>query len=194
VEAAPDPMQARVDMTPRLVPVALVALLALSACANDKPAESPEATASSAEPDAVHAPPADHPTPDADPPAVSALATAPKPSGVPAGLAMDTYELTPSDCDALGRHYGEVAKADQVAQLSPRLNEAKRAATVEQIDKVVGKLSDTWTNTCQTTLVNRAVDHDHITCALKSKSVHEFDVCLNGNDGTPQQPAKGKKR
>jgi hypothetical protein len=91
---------------------------------------------------------------------------------------MDSYELTPSDCDALGRRYGENAKSDQMAQLSPNLSDARRAGVSEQLDRVIGKLASDWTATCQRTFVDKTVDHAAVECALKSTSVRDFDVCL----------------
>src|SRR5262249_14594244 len=35
----------------------------------------------------------------------------------------DDYSLAPGDCDALGKHYGAVAKADQMATVSPKLTQ-----------------------------------------------------------------------
>jgi hypothetical protein len=115
------------------------------------------------------------------------------PPKVDKSLSLDTYEMTPSDCDALGRHYGEVGRSDQMATLSPKLNEKQRSATAAQIDKVVGKLEDTWTNACHTSLVDKAVDHDAIKCAMAAKTVKDFDVCFNGT-ATPQAPGGKKKK
>jgi hypothetical protein len=167
----------------------------LPACADSKPADAPESTASSSE--AQASPPPAAKTADPGAPATPPSEPgSPPPEGpvVPKGMAMDTYEMTPSDCDALGRHYGEVARSDQVSQLSPKLNEKQRSATMDQIDKVVSKLEESWTGGCQSTLVNKAVDHDAIKCALAAKSVHAFDVCINGPSGTPQPQGKGKKK
>jgi hypothetical protein len=120
-------------------------------------------------------------------------------TNVDKNLSLDTYEMTPSDCDALGRHYGEVGRSDQMAALSPKLSDKQRSATADQIDKVVGKIEATWINVCQTSLVNKAVDHDGINCALAARTVKAFDVCLNGtatttvDQGSKPPPGKGKK-
>lgn len=180
----------------RLSVTALVAALSgaavLSACSPPPaPPETPETPAPSAEPAA-----SSEPAPSAAP-----AATAMPGSVVKGGEAeqksqsLENYELTPSDCDALGRQYGAVARSDQMAALSPKLSEKQRAATAAQVDKVVSKLEESWISSCQANLVNKAVDHGVIKCALASKTVKQFDVCLNGEAGTPQPTGKpGKKK
>jgi len=123
------------------------------------------------------------------------------PSVVPEGpkvdksMSLDTYEMTPSDCEALGQHYGEVQRSDQMTQLSPKLSEKQKASVQAQIDKVVGKLQQTWTDGCHASLENKAVDHNAIKCGLNAKTVKDFDVCFNGPGGTPQPAApSGKKK
>jgi hypothetical protein len=183
----------RLPTASSFVALTLFALALASACEPGKPPETPEeAPAKSADPDKGAAEPSAEPKPDSAPDKGSQENAPPQPgNNVPAGMSMDTYEMTPSDCNALGRHYGEVARNDQAGALSPKLNEKQRAATMDQIDKVVSKLEEKWTNGCHSTLVDHAVDHDAIKCALGAKSVKEFDTCLNGPGGT-QQPA-GKR-
>lgn len=161
------------------------ALLALSACSPPSPPETPETPAPSADP-----------APPADPAQTAAPVTTAMPGQVVKGGDADKgpdYELTPADCDALGRQYGAVARADQLAALSPKLSTKQRDATSAQIDRVVGKLEESWIGTCQSTLVNKSVDHAAVKCAMASKTVKQFDVCLNGEAGTPQgKPSKKK--
>lgn len=163
---------------------------ALSACAPPtKPPETPDPPAATTEAD---------PSPPASPEAGADKGAAPSPGAKPPApdvdksMSLDTYEMTPADCNALGKQYGLVARNDQMAGLSPKLSEKQRAATAAQIDKVVGKLEDTWTNGCHASLVNKAVDHDAINCALAAKTVKAFDVCINGAAGTPQSAGKKK--
>src|SRR5271165_6994422 len=100
-------------MAPRSTFSALAALLlspAFFGCSPaTKPPETPETPASTAEADN---PPAANPPP-ATPAASGDQGGEPAPGAqapeVPKGMALDTYEMTPSDCNALGRHYGEVA-------------------------------------------------------------------------------------
>ena len=171
---------------PRLAVAAVLASLA--ACSPSQPPETPETPPA----------PTSEPAPTADqapPPAPTATAL---PGSVVKGRDADksamlaNYELTPSDCDALGRQYGAVARADQLATLSPRLTVKQRESTAAQIDRVVGKLEESWIASCQTNLVNKSVDHRVIDCALATKTVKQFDVCLNGEPGTPEAPKKKK--
>src|SRR5262245_36506927 len=114
----------------------LAALAALAACSAEPPKtpEFPEA-ASSAAPKAAAEPAAAEPAAASAEPAANAGAV-PKPD-VDKSLSLETYELTPSDCNALGKQYGIVARNDQMAALSPKLSEKQRAATAEQVEKVV---------------------------------------------------------
>jgi hypothetical protein len=168
----------------------LFLLAALAACSPDKPPETPESTASSAEADSPSKGEAKTEGKGEAKADMGEQPPAPK-SDVDKSMSLDTYEMTPSDCNALGRHYGEVARNDQMSQLSPKLTEKQRSSTAAQIDKVVGKLEENWTSGCHTSLVNKAVEHDAIKCAMAAKTVKDFDVCINGATGTPQ-PASGK--
>src|SRR5262249_12401377 len=150
---------------------ALLLAAAVSACSPTKPPESPEGSAEPAEKDKDKA---DMPKEGKEEPAAPAASSAegggerpapPKPD-VDKIMSLASYAMTPSDCNALGRHYGEVARNDQMAGLSPKLTEKQRSSTVAQIDKVVGKLEESWTNGCHESLVNKAVDHAAIKCAL----------------------------
>lgn len=174
----------------------LVAITALSACSPSQPAEAPATPSGSADPSSA-------PTPTMEPAPRPPPADTAAPGSVVKGAGTDdrsqslaSYELTPSDCDALGRRYGAVARSDQMAALSPKLSQKQRDATSAQVDKVVGKLEESWIQSCQQNLVNKAVDHAAITCALSAKTVKAFDVCLNGEAGTPQPAGKpgGKKK
>lgn len=164
----------------------LFSALVLVACSPSKPPDNPE----SADTTAVASAEPTEGTADTAP-----MGTVVKSPEVSQDASLASYELTPSDCDALGRQYGQVARSDQMAALSPRLTEKQRAATAAQVDKVVGKLEEGWIGTCQSTLVNKSVDHASIKCALAAKTVKAFDVCLNGEHGTPQpRPASPKKK
>jgi hypothetical protein len=185
---------------PRPSPLSTLALCAaLAGCSPEtKPPETPESPASTAEADA----PKGHAAPSSDDGSDKGKSegepTRPAPgTKVDKSMSIDTYEMTPSDCNALGRHYGEVGRSDQMAALSPKLTQQQRDATAAQIDKVVGKLEETWTNVCHTTLVDKAVDHDAINCALAAKTVKAFDVCFNGTSTTtdaPSGPPPGKRK
>ncbi len=187
-------------MPPSPRPSALFALLAaaaLSACgASSKPPETPD-TPADGDGAAKSGKSGDDAAPAKDDGAADVAAPAEPaspPSHVDKSMSLDTYEVTPSDCDALGRQYGEVSRRDQMAALSPKLSEKQRSATAAQVETVVSKMEDAWIGHCQTALVNKAVDHDTLKCALDSKTVKEFDVCLNGPAGTPQPTGRKKKK
>jgi hypothetical protein len=177
----------------RFVASALAAA-ALFACSPSQPPETPESVPgerpSSGEPAASGEPG----SPAA--PAVTAMPGGVVKGGDPEGKgqSLDSYELTPSDCEALGRQYGAVIRNDMLAGLSPKLADKQRAATTAQIEDLAGKKADAWAGSCQTNLVNKAVDHAALTCALASKAVKQFDVCLNGEGGTPQPGKPAKKK
>jgi hypothetical protein len=190
----------RLSLYPASAILALAAVIA--GCSPSKPPESPEGSSEPAAGKDEKKADADMPKDEAAEPSSGSGSSAgkadhppppPKPA-VDKSLSLDTYEMTPSDCDALGRHYGEVARSDQMSALSPKLSAKQKSATAEQVDKVVGGLEEKWTSGCQTSLVNKAVDHDAIKCALAAKTVKDFDVCINGTAGTPQGKSPGKKK
>jgi len=169
-----------------------LALLGLFACSEAaKPPETPETPAASAGPSASSESSAS-PEPGAADPAMPGKVV--NDAKVDKSMSLDTYELTPSDCEALGKQYGVAARADQMSALSPKISEKQRSATAAQVDKVVSKLEDSWIAGCQTSLVNKAVDRGAIKCAMAAKTVKAFDVCLNGESGTPQPAGKPKKK
>ena len=164
-------------------------LVLLFACSEAKPPETPEAPAASAEPAEAASP-----APEAAPASSALPGRVGNDAKVDKSMSLDTYELTPSDCEALGKQYGVAARADQMSALSPKISEKQRTATAAQVDKVVTKLEDSWIAGCQSSLVNKAVDHGAIKCAMAAKTVKAFDVCLNGEAGTPQPAGKPRKR
>ncbi len=169
---------------------ALAAAAVVAACASDaKPPGSPEAPTATAEAD----PPAS-PEPAAAPATTAMPGSVVKVEGADKNQMLDTYEMTPSDCDALGKKYGELARSDMLATLSPKLSEKQKAATAASIEKSVAPREEGWIKGCMTSLVNKAVDHGSIKCALAAKTVKDFDVCINGDKGTPQAAPAGKPK
>jgi hypothetical protein len=175
----------------RLSLSASLPLILVCACSPAAPAEAPpEATAA---PEATDAPPtAASPT--------AAPSTTAMPSSVVRGVdaekreTLAAYELTPSDCDALGKQLGNVQRNDLLAGVSPKLKEKQRAAVLAQIDREVEKNAESWGRSCQENLVNKSVEHAAIKCALAAKTVKQFDVCLNGEHGKGDAPSKPAKR
>jgi hypothetical protein len=176
----------------RLVTMALALAGALTACSpSDKPPEVPETpAAASGEAEAAPAP-----TPE---PAVTAMpGQVVKNNDDRQAQAMDSYEMTPSDCDALGRKFGELGRDEMLAGLGAKISEKQRATAVAKVEDAMNKRADGWIANCMASYVNKAVDHAGIKCALASKSVKAFDVCLNGEGGSAAPkgaPPKGKKK
>ncbi len=156
-----------------LAPLVLALLLGCGSGA-PKPAEGPEG-----EPGAAPGDPASTSAVEAPPPPV--MGTVKRPEG-PVETP-DDYSLTENDCQALGRQYGDAARADQRVGLNPKLTAKQREQADASIDSVVSKLEAGWTDTCLKTLAGKNVEHDKIKCALAAKTVKSFDVCLNGHKG-----------
>jgi hypothetical protein len=152
-----------------LAPFALTFLLACGA-GTAKPADGPESEAAG--------------TPPGGEPAATTEAPAPTPTvkriDPVTDLSTDDYSLTENDCQALGRQYGDAARADQRVGLNPKLTDKQREQANASIDSVVSKLETTWIDTCVKNLAGKNVEHKNITCALAAKTVKSFDVCLNG--------------
>src|SRR5262249_42824064 len=108
----------------------------------------------------------------------------------------DDYSLTPGDCDALGKHYGEVAKADQMATVSPKLTQKQKDQAEENIEKVVGKLATQWIEGCQSTLAGNIVDHKALKCAMEARTVADFKGCIGDTTkaGEGRSGGKGGKK
>ena len=155
----------------------LLALLVGCGSGAPKPAEGPEGEAE-ATPAAPGDPSAASPV---DPPPPPAMGTVKRPEGPVE--AIDDYSLTENDCQALGRQYGEAARADQRVGLNPKLTAKQREQADASIDSVVSKLEAGWTDTCLKNLAGKNVEHGNIKCALAAKTVKSFDVCLNGHKG-----------
>ena len=148
-------------------------LLALTGCAGSTtPPDAPAGASTGSAPPASAADPGPSATP-------VAMGTVRPPEGGATRI-LDDHALTNRDCDNLGHQYGDVAKADQMAGLSPKLSAKQRGQAEASIDKVINKLAEDWIENCQNNLVGKNVDPATIKCALATKTVKAFDVCLNG--------------
>jgi hypothetical protein len=175
---------------PRALLLVLLASASLAACSgSSKPPESPDAPASSAEPDAKADAPAEAKggaKGGDDAPAPS------KPASQDDNSIPDDYSITAGDCDALGHQYGTAARNDQLATISPKVNEKARAAAQASIDKVVSKMEDQWIDHCRSTLVGKVADPKALKCAVAAPTVKAFDICLNGENAPSTRPGKKK--
>ena len=159
-----------------LAPLLLALLLGCSS-GTSKPAESPEGDLDA--PPTAPGDPASTSTVEAPPPPT--MGTVKRPAG-PVETP-DDYSLTENDCQALGRQYGDAARADQRVGLNPKLTPKQREQADASIDSVVSKLESGWIDTCMKNLAGKNVEHEKIKCALGAKTVKSFDVCLNGQKG-----------
>jgi hypothetical protein len=99
--------------------------------------------------------------------------------GVDQGIP-DDYTIMEGDCVQLGKHFGNVTRADKVAELSPKLTAKQRQDAEQGIAEVAAKVGENWTASCSKSLVGKTGDPKAIKCALDSRTVKDFDVCLNG--------------
>jgi hypothetical protein len=156
-------------------PVALVLLVACGA-STPKPADGAEGEKSDSPSSAGEN--GDTPAAKVDAPAAPTMGSVKREGG--ATDVPDDYSLTPNDCQALGRGYGDAARGDQRAALNPKLTAKQREQAEASIDGVVTKLETGWEETCLKSLAGKIVEHKNIKCALAAKTVKAFDVCLNG--------------
>jgi hypothetical protein len=162
----------RLVAAPSLSVGAFVSLLALAACSSapkPEPNTDPE-PAPTTEPEATPAPvETGEPQSDAPPPKKSSATPVP-----------DDYEMTNTDCAELGRALKMVIGNDERSKLSPKLKQAQRDAAEASIDRAAGTRQDQWVDGCQKSLVGKVVDRASLKCAVSSKTVKDFDACLNG--------------
>ena len=158
-------------------PVALVLLLASGGCgaSTPKPADGPDGEKS--ETPSSSGENGDTPAAKVDAPAPPTMGAVKREGG--ATDVPDDYSLTENDCQALSRGYGDAARGDQRAALNPKLTAKQREQAETSIDGVVTKLEAGWEETCLKSLAGKIVDHNRIKCALGSKTVKAFDLCLN---------------
>jgi hypothetical protein len=95
------------------------------------------------------------------------------------GSIPDDYMITNGDCVMLGRALAGVTRADQVAQLSPKLNEKQRAQAEESINAGSDKTGDKFAEGCQKSSAGNTGDPKSLKCALNAKTAKEFEGCLN---------------
>jgi hypothetical protein len=122
--------------------------------------------------------PTAEPPPDttAEPEPTQAAATAsPQPSGSP-----QPREILRKDCLSLAEKYAELVRADEGAKLNPKLSDAQRETARQNIDKAAKTLADRFAEGCEKSLVGKFADEASLQCAMSSKRLADFDVCMNG--------------
>jgi hypothetical protein len=153
-------------------PLALLAGAMLAACSSSTPP--PEKPAPEYTQEESWGPGKREPEsqPEADP-----VAPGVKPSTAVA--TPDDYEMTNRDCVELGRQLKAVIRNDEVVKLSPKLKQNQRDAAEASIDRAATTRQDQWIEGCQSSLVGKVVNQAALKCAMGTKTVKDFDACLN---------------
>ena len=110
---------------------------------------------------------------------------APKKSS--SGSIPDDYEMTNRDCVELGKQFKNVIRNDELSKLSPKLKQNQRDAAEASIDRAATTRQDQWVEGCQGSLVGKVVNQGALKCAMGTKSVKDFDACLNQTGEVPQK-------
>ncbi len=137
------------------------------------------APAPAVEPDPVAAAPTVRAT--AEPATEAAPSLAPSAPRAAGANVPDDYELTPHDCEELGRQFGALIRSDEVAKLSPKLADKQRDQVVGSIEKAAEARREQWAASCGKSLVGSVQERKSLRCAMSAKSVSAFDACLNGD-------------
>ena len=122
--------------------------------------------------------PTAEPPPDttADPePAQTAATASPEASGK-----AQPREILRKDCLSLADKYAELVRADEASKLNPKLNDTQRETARQNIEKAAKTLADRFAEGCEKSLVGKFADEASLQCAMTSKKLSDFDVCMNG--------------
>ena len=121
--------------------------------------------------------PADEPTPmvrDEGP------APAPTPNTDNESVGTDDYYLTNRDCRALASAYAKAWESEQMKVLSDKkLDGASHDEAAGEIAQGAEEMRDNWLGECEKT-VGTPYRHENLTCAMKAKTMKEFDDCWYG--------------
>lgn len=151
----------------------LVASLVLSFAWGCSSTPEPAQTAGS-DPEPTSEPPPDT-TADAEP--VSTVETAsPQVSAAPA----QPREILRKDCLSLADKYAELVRIEETAKLNPKLDGPKRETALRNIDNAAKTLATRFAEGCEKSLVGKFADEASLQCAMSSKKLADFDVCMNG--------------
>lgn len=100
-------------------------------------------------------------------------------------------ELSVADCVALATKYESLTRSDEMAKLPDGLTAEQIQISDSQIARGAEALSDRWEEGCVKSLVGKEHPEQNLHCAMASKTVGAFDVCLNGPaDPAPQDTPK----
>jgi hypothetical protein len=89
-------------------------------------------------------------------------------------------ELTHRDCRAMADKFASLTRSDEEAKLNPKLSEAQRESARKAFAEAAQILAERWSTSCEANLVGKVASEESLRCAMASKTVAAFDVCLNG--------------
>ena len=99
-------------------------------------------------------------------------------------------ELTHRDCRAMADKFAALTRSDEEAKLNPKLSEAQRESARKAFAEAAQILAERWSTSCEANLVGKIASEESLRCAMASKSVAAFDVCLNGPPSSAPTGAK----
>lgn len=121
--------------------------------------------------------------PSAEPTVEPELTNTSKATSAPTSVELTgplSREISGTDCHALAGKYNALTRSDEKAKLPEGLNAAQIVAAENNIEKGADILSGRWENGCLESLVGKEHPESNLKCAMSSKTVAAFDVCLNG--------------
>jgi N-acetylmuramoyl-L-alanine amidase len=83
-----------------------------------------------------------------------------------------------------------ISNPDEEAKLNPKLSEAQRESARKAFAEAAQILAERWSTSCEANLVGKIASEESLRCAMASKSVAAFDVCLNGPPSSAPTGAK----
>ena len=102
-------------------------------------------------------------------------------------------ELSVTDCIALAQRYQSLTRSDEMAKLPAGLSAEQIAISETQLARGAQLLAERWEEGCVKSLVGKEHPEANLRCAMSSKTVSAFDVCLNG-PADPAPPADVPKK
>jgi hypothetical protein len=162
--------------------------LPLLGCSSAKPPDAAVATSTAGPTDSAE--PAAEGTGDA--PEAAAPKTKPASAQGKDDSVPDDYQITESDCNALGQQFGNVTRSDLLAMIPPKITGKAREKAEADIERESAKKGDQFGDGCRKN-VGKNVDPRALKCAMNAPSAKAFDVCMNGPE-LPKADKRGRAR
>jgi hypothetical protein len=86
--------------------------------------------------------------------------------------------------------FAALTRSDEEAKLNPKLSEAQRESARRAFAEAAQILAERWSTSCESNLVGKMASEESLRCAMASKTVAAFDVCLNGPPSSAPPGAK----